>query len=48
MMREVALYLDKTCLKLTHNFIKSVTRRIEQGIDMTGGLKNSYKSEILM
>ena len=43
MMREVASYLDNTSLKLIHNFIYSVTQRIQQGIEMKGGLNNSAK-----
>ena len=33
-MREVAQYWDSTSLKLTHNFIDSVTLRIQHGIEM--------------
>ena len=47
-MREVASYLDSTSLKLIHNFIKTVTRRIQHGIEMEERLKKFYKSEILM
>ena len=36
MMREVASYWDSTSLKLIHNFIDSVTRRIQQGLEMDG------------
>ena len=38
-MREVASYLDSTSLKLIHNFIDSVTLRIQHGIEMEGGTK---------
>ena len=38
-MREVASYWDSTRLKLIHNFINSVTLRIQHGIEMEGGLK---------
>ena len=33
MMREVASYSDSTSLKLVHNFMDSVTRRIQQDIE---------------
>ena len=46
MMREVASYWDSMILKLTHNFIDSVTRRIQQGIEMEDVLKEICKSEI--
>ena len=42
-MREVVSYCDSTSLKIIHNFIDSVTRRIQQGIDMEGGLKEFCK-----
>ena len=48
MMREVVSYWDSTSLKLIHNFIDSVTRRIQHGIEMEEGLKTFCKSEILM
>ena len=48
MMREVASYWNSTGLKLKHNFIDSVTRRIQHRIEMEGGLKKFCKSEILM
>ena len=48
MMREVASYWDSTSLKLIHNFIDSVTRWIQYGNEMEGGLKKFCKSEILM
>ena len=48
MMREVASYWDSTSLKLKHNFIDSVTRRIQRGFKMEGGLKKFCKSEIPM
>ena len=38
MMNGVASYWNSTCLKLIHNFIDSVTRRIQHGIEMEGGL----------
>ena len=38
-MREVASYWGSTSLKLIHNFIYSLARRIQQGIEMEGGLK---------
>ena len=38
-MREMMSYCVSTSLKLIHNFIDSVTRRIQQGIEMEGGLK---------
>ena len=46
-MREVASYWNSTGLKLIHNFIDSMTRRIQQGIEMEGGRKKFCKSEIL-
>ena len=39
MMRGVASYWNSTGLKLIHNFIDSVTRRIQHGIEMEGGLR---------
>ena len=48
MMREMASYWDSTSLKFIHNFKDSVTRRIQHGIKMEGGLKKFYNSEILM
>ena len=48
MMRVMASYWNSTGLKLIHNFIDSVTRRIKHGIEMEGGLKKFRKSEILM
>ena len=42
-MKEVASYWNSMGLKLIHNFIDSVTRRIQHGIEMEGGLKNSAK-----
>ena len=38
-MREVVSYWNSTGLKLIHNFIDSVTRRIQRGIEMERGLK---------
>ena len=43
-MREVALYLDITSLKLKHNFIDSVTRRSQRGFEVEGGLKKFSKN----
>ena len=48
MMRVMTSYWNSTGLKLIHNFIDSVTRRIQHGIEMEGGLKKFFKSEILM
>ena len=42
-MREVASYCNSTGLKLIHNFIDSVTRRIQRGIEMEGRLKEILK-----
>ena len=36
MMREVASYCNSTGLKLIHNFIDSVIRKIQHGIEMEG------------
>ena len=47
-MREVASKWDSASLKLIHNFIDSVTRRIQHDIEMEGGLTKFCKSEILM
>ena len=47
MKREMASYWISTGLKLIHNFIDSVTRRIQHGIEMEVGLKKFCKSEIL-
>ena len=53
MTREVASYWDSTSLKLIHNFIDSVTLRIQHGIEMEGGVKkilqkwNSNENTIL-
>ena len=47
-MRELASYWNSKGLKLIHNFIDSVTRRIQHGIEMEGGLRIFCKSEILM
>ena len=38
-MREVVSYWNRTGVKLIHKFIDGVTRRIQQGIEMEGGLK---------
>ena len=43
MMREVAPHWNSTSLKLIHNFIDSVVRRIQHGIEMEGELKKSAK-----
>ena len=43
MMRKVASYWDTTSPKPIHNFIDSVTLRIQHGIEMEGGLKKSAK-----
>ena len=48
MMREVASYWNSTSLKILHNFIDSVTRRIQHGNEMEGGLNKFCKSEIIM
>ena len=48
MMREVASYWNRTRFKLIHNFIDSVTRWIQHGIEIEGGFKKFCKSEILM
>ena len=38
MMREVVSYWDSMSHKLIHNFIDSMTRRIQQYTEMEGGL----------
>ena len=43
MMREVASYWDSTSLKLIHNFIDSVTRRTQHGIEIEGSLQKFCK-----
>ena len=48
MMREVLSYWDSTSSKFRHNFIDSMTLRIQHGIEMERGLKKFCKSEILM
>ena len=48
MIREVASYWNSTGLKVIHNFIGSVTRRIQHSIEMEGGLKKFCKHEIPM
>ena len=40
--------LEQYGLKLIHNFIDSVTQRIQHGIEMEGRLKKFCKSENLM
>ena len=39
MMREAVSYWTSTGLKLIHNLKDSVTRRIQHGIEIEGGLK---------
>ena len=46
-MRTVASKWDSTSLKLIHNFIDSVTGKIQHDIEIEGGLKKFCKSEIL-
>ena len=48
MMRVVASNCNSMGLKLIHNFIDSVTRRIQHFIEMERGHKKFCKSEIRM
>ena len=46
MMREIVSYWDNVGHKLIHNFIDSMSRRIQQWVEMEGGLKNSEKMKL--